>query len=40
MKTVRNIVLGGFAGLILVGFLLTATYVFLGHAAIFPATMR
>jgi len=28
MKTVRNIVLGGFAGLILVGFLLTATYVF------------
>ncbi|HYK78187.1 MAG TPA: transglycosylase domain-containing protein, partial [Micropepsaceae bacterium] len=28
MKTVRNIVLGGFAGLILIGFLLTATYVF------------
>src|SRR6267142_4323836 len=27
MKTVRNIVLGGFAGLILIGFLLTATYV-------------
>src|SRR5258708_6466524 len=28
MKTVRNIVLGSFAGLILIGFLLTATYVF------------
>jgi hypothetical protein len=28
MKTVRNIVLGSFAGVILIGFLLTATYVF------------
>src|SRR5882757_48518 len=28
MKTVRNIVLGSFAGLILIAFLLTATYVF------------